>query len=265
MVVLVQDEITYLKTVSDFGREACISISHSDCVVIIPTYNECENISRMITALKSLPYPVDILVVDDNSPDGTANVVREKMQFYDGVYLLHREKKEGLGKAYKAGFQFALRGGWEYICQMDADFSHNPKDVMCLLHECQNGSDIVIGSRYVKGGKTIGWPLKRRIISKIANIVAKILLRIKIDDITAGFKCFTRSALEKINVNQIESEGYIFQVEVNHRARCENIPVKQIPISFTDRTRGESKLGRKEAKQGLIQLFKLSNLYNRNL
>ncbi len=230
----------------------------SECVVVVPTYNERENIATLIKALQSLEEPVDILVVDDNSPDGTAKVVRQLMQTHDGIYLLQRPCKNGLGNAYKAGFTFALQHGWKYICQMDADFSHNPVDVLRLLKLCRNGTDVALGSRYTRGGRIEGWPWRRWLLSRGANFLAQTMLQSRIDDLTGGFKCFTREALERINLDRIGSEGYIFQVEMNHRAWQERLKIKQLPICFTDRRRGISKMGKGEAQKGILQLLRLT-------
>ena len=242
----------------------CVSVETirpgADCLVVIPTYNERENIAAMIGALRSLSEPVDILVVDDNSPDGTAEVVKALIASEDGIYLLQRPGKQGLGNAYKAGFAFALQHGWSYIVQMDADFSHDPTDVSRLLSSCRLGSDITIGSRYVKGGRIAGWPLKRWLLSRCANLTAQIMLRSNIKDVTAGFKCFRREALEKIDLSKVASEGYVFQVEVNHRAKLEKLSIKQIPICFSDRRQGVSKMGKDEAVGGFKQLIVLLGL-----
>lgn len=242
------------RLVRNIAVEVCPA---SDCLVVVPTYNERENISLLIDALKSLSVPVDILVVDDNSPDGTAAVVADIMHRRDGVYLLNRPGKLGLGSAYKAGFSFALRHGWQYIVQMDADFSHNPRDVVRMLKSCRQGADVVIGSRYVGGGRIRGWPFRRWLLSRGANLLAQTLLHNRINDLTGGFKCFTRQALEKINLARITSEGYIFQVEMNHKALQHGLRIKQIPICFKDRKLGVSKMGVQEAREGVRGLLKL--------
>ena len=198
---------------------------------------------------------MDILVVDDNSPDGTGDLVAKLIDSVEGLYLLRRKEKTGLGSAYKAGFAFAMHHGWKYIAQMDADFSHNPADVLRLLKACREGADVAIGSRYVKDGKIKGWPLKRWLLSRGANLLAQTLLGGGISDMTAGFKCFRREALEKIDLSRITSEGYIFQVEMNHWAKRERLTIEQIPICFTDRKEGISKMGAKEAKFGVKTLF----------
>lgn len=183
--VLLKESILYSS-----GQFNCPPPVLSDCVVVIPTYNERENIARMILTLKSLEEPLDILVVDDNSPDGTARAVQNLISETEGLYLLQRPSKTGLGSAYKVGFSFALQHGWKYICQMDADFSHNPKDVLRLLRTCRQGVDVAIGSRYVKGGRVDGWPWKRWLLSRGANLLAQLVLRAGISDMTAGLNAF---------------------------------------------------------------------------
>ena len=235
-----------------------ILISRSDSIVVVPTYNERENIISLVKALRKLPIPLDILIVDDNSPDGTAEVVRGLIEDNEGIYLLERSGKLGLGSAYKEGFNFALRHGWEYICQMDADFSHNPEDLVRLIDNCRGGADVAVGSRYVKGGKIAGWPLRRWMLSRLANLLAQTMLFTRVNDLTGGFKCFKASAVKQIGLDRVQSEGYIFQVEMNHLAAREGLSVKQIPICFTDRTAGKSKMGKHEAKDGFAQLKRLA-------
>ena len=239
------------------GRSRLVSRAASESLVVVPTHNERENIGKLILALQALVEPVDILVVDDNSPDGTAEVVRRLMRQREGIYLLQRPGKQGLGTAYRAGFAFALAYGWQYICQMDADFSHNPRDILRLLAQCRSGADVTIGSRYIGGGRIVGWPWKRWLLSRAANLTAQVFLQSRISDLTGGFKCFRRAALEKIDLDRVTSEGYIFQVEMNHRARREGLKLRQIPICFTERHCGVSKMGRHEARQGLGQLARL--------
>lgn len=227
-------------------------------VVVIPTYNEAGNIQSILHAIRNLPERLDVLIVDDNSPDGTADLVRQMMLHDDGIYLLQRPKKDGLGNAYKAGFAFALRHGWKYIAQMDADFSHNPRDLPRLLNTCRTGADVAIGSRYVGGGRIKGWLWRRWLLSRCANLLAQLMLNSRVTDMTAGFKCFRREALAKINPAAVSSEGYIFQVEMNHRAGRLGLSLRQTPICFTDRVQGCSKLGKREAGEGMRQLITLA-------
>jgi len=229
-----------------------------DCLVVVPTYNERENIADLIYALQGLTEQVDILIVDDNSPDGTAESVQQLMDSHGGIYLMRRPEKKGIGSAYREAFNFALQKSWRYICQIDADFSHNPEDVLRLLKSCRNGAGLTIGSRYILGGKIIGWSLWRRFVSRTANLLSQLLLKSQINDLTSGFKCFTREALELINLDCITSDDYIFQVEMNHRARLKGLRIEQLPICFTERRRGKSKLGIKEAWIGLWRLFRLA-------
>lgn len=230
----------------------------ADCLVVIPTFNERENIAAMIHALKNLPEPPDILIVDDNSPDGTARIVMGLIETIDGLYLLRRSHKTGLGGAYKAGFAFAMQHGWSYIVQMDADFSHNPQDVPKLIKACKGGADVAIGSRYTRGGRIEGWPWKRWLLSRGANWLAQVLLRCRIQDMTAGFKCFHRKALQSLDWSQITSEGYIFQVEMNYHLKKQKSIIVQVPICFKDRMKGISKMGIREAINGCKQLLKLT-------
>ncbi len=256
------------RTLSAAGglQKGAIKSSTSDCIVVIPTYNERENIASMIATLRSLAEAPDILIVDDNSPDGTAQVVRGLIETHEGIHLLQRKGKLGLGSAYKAGFAFALRHGWKYICQMDADFSHDPADIPRLIAGCRAGADVAIGSRYVKGGRIRGWPWQRWLLSRTANFVAQVILRSRVKDLTGGFKCFSRQAMEKINLQRVTSEGYIFQVEMNHWAGREGLRTSHIPICFTERRSGTSKMGKDEAISGLWQLLYLgfSGTRNRN-
>ncbi len=205
-------------------------------VVVIPTYDERENVAKMAAAL---PDDVAVLFVDDNSPDGTGEVIEELMKTNPRVYCLHRTKKEGLGRAYVAGFQKALEMGAERIVQMDCDFSHDPADVERLVAE---DADLVIGSRYVKGGGTPGWPLKRRLISRAGGIFIRVVTGMPLRDPTGGFKCWKASALRAIDFTTVESAGYSFQLEMNHRTWKKGLSIREIPISFTDRVAGYSKI-----------------------
>lgn len=225
-------------------------------VVIIPTYNEKNNIELVINKL--IGFNVDILIIDDNSPDGTAQVVENLREQYENrIHLIEREGKLGLGTAYIEGFKWALEQTYEYILEMDADLSHNPKDVPHLINECQKGYDLVIGSRYCKGVNVINWPLKRLIISYIASRYTRIITRLPIQDPTAGFKCFRRSVLEKINLGDVKSTGYAFQIEMNYRAFKEDFQLREIPIIFTERTEGESKMSKQIVFEAIFMVWKL--------
>jgi dolichol-phosphate mannosyltransferase len=230
----------------------------SDGLVIIPTYNEKENIHKVLKRVFELPEKFDVLIIDDNSPYGTASIVKSLMEEYESrLYLLEREGKLGLGTAYIKGFRWALDHNYEYIFEMDADLSHNPDDLVRLYHTAKEGHDLVIGSRYVKGVNVVNWPMGRVLMSYFASIYVKVILGIKIDDTTAGFKCYRRKVLETINLSAIKFVGYAFQIEMKYTAWKLGFKVKEIPIIFTDRTEGVSKMNRgifKEAVLGVIKL-----------
>ena len=227
-------------------------------LVVIPTYNEIENIEDIITAVMNLSVAMDVLVVDDNSPDGTANKVLELAEkFPNRVHLKKRLKKNGLGTAYVAGFNWALKRNYEYIFEMDADFSHNPNDLLKLLQACKEGADVAIGSRYVKGVNVVNWPLSRVLLSYFASVYVRFITQMDVMDTTAGFVCYHKSVLEKINLEKIKFVGYAFQIEMKYRAYCRNFKLVEVPIIFTDRTKGKSKMSGgiiKEAVFGVLQL-----------
>jgi dolichol-phosphate mannosyltransferase len=225
-------------------------------LIIIPTYNEKENIGLLIPAIDEVVSGVHILVVDDGSPDGTSAYVKELAMRREGTFVLDRAKKEGLGKAYIAGFQWALQRDYEYIFEMDADFSHDPKFLADFLQAIEN-NDLVIGSRYISGVNVINWPMGRLLLSYFAGMVTRTMLGIPIRDCTAGFKCFHRKVLETINFTDIGSSGYSFQIEVNYHAWKNRFRISEIPIVFTDRQRGVSKMSTKIIREGLILLWKL--------
>jgi dolichol-phosphate mannosyltransferase len=234
-------------------------------IVVIPTYNEIENIEAIITAVFNLNYDLHILVVDDNSPDGTANKVIELQQKYSGLFLETRMGKLGLGTAYVAGFKWAIQNNYEFIYEMDADFSHNPNDLLALHQACLNGSDLSIGSRYVTGVNVVNWPLSRVLLSYFASVYVNLITGMKINDTTAGFVCYKKSTLQSIDLNKIKFVGYAFQIEMKYRAFCENLKITEVPIIFTDRTKGESKMSNsiiKEAIFGVIVL-RVKKIFNR--
>ena len=208
-------------------------------VVVIPTYDERENVGPMADAVLSSVPDAELLFVDDNSPDGTGDAIEALMKSEPRIRCLHRTKKEGLGRAYVAGFEAALGMGADRVVQMDCDFSHDPKDLPRLLAE---DADLVIGSRYVKGGGTPGWPFKRRLISRAGGVFIRIVTGMPLRDPTGGFKCWTAAALRKIDFATVASAGYSFQLEMNHRAWKTGCAIREIPIVFTDRTRGYSKI-----------------------
>lgn len=220
-------------------------------LVIIPTYNERDNIKEIIPAVLSKGENIDILVVDDNSPDGTADVVREIKKESSRVHLIERPSKLGLGTAYVEGFKFALKNGYDLVIEMDADFSHNPDDLPRLIAESEN-ADLVIGSRYTNGVSVVNWPLQRLLLSYFANLYARIVTGVPVRDLTAGFKCFKREVLEKINLNRVHSDGYAFQIEMNFYAHELGFKIKEIPIIFIERRSGVSKMSKKIIKEAFF-------------
>lgn len=227
-------------------------------IVIIPTYNEIENIERIIHAVFQLPSQFHVLIVDDNSPDGTFQKVAELQQQYAGkLFLEVRNKKSGLGTAYVHGFKWALTHNYPFIYEMDADFSHNPNDLEKLYLACQNGADVAIGSRYSKGVNVVNWPLNRVLMSYFASVYVKFITGMQIHDATAGFICYKRKVLETINIDKIKFVGYAFQIEMKYRAYVHKFKIEEVPIIFTDRTLGESKMSGaiiREAVIGVIML-----------
>jgi dolichol-phosphate mannosyltransferase len=243
----------------------------SDSIVIIPTYNEKENIEKIIRTVFSLEKEFDILIVDDNSPDGTAKIVENLMAEFSGnLHILNRKEKNGLGTAYIAGFKWALDKKYDYIFEMDADFSHNPNDLLRLYHACNvEKADMSIGSRYVKGVNVVNWPMKRVLLSYFASKYVKIVTSLPINDSTAGFVCYTREVLETINLDKIKFVGYAFQIEMKFKTWKFGFDIKEVPVIFTDRTEGESKMSKSiltEAIFGIIRM-KFNSFfqnYNRN-
>ncbi len=225
-------------------------------LIIIPTYNERENIALIISEIKKTVAECDILVVDDSSPDGTAVCVEEVSNKFSGIFLLSRPKKEGLGKAYISGFKWALDRSYKYIFEMDADFSHDPKYLPDFL-EAIKTQDLVIGSRYVSGVNVVNWPMSRLLLSYFANYTIRFLIGIPVRDITAGFKCFRREVLESINFEQISSLGYAFQIEINYFAWKKGFKIFETPIVFTDRKRGVSKMSSKIIREAFFLVWKL--------
>lgn len=231
----------------------------SNKLVIIPTYNEKENAGKIIDAVMKLPVVADLLIIDDNSPDGTADIVRSKQKTYPGrLHLLERQGKLGLGTAYIAGFKWALDKTYHYICEMDADFSHDPNDLQRLFKTCEkNGADVAIGSRYVSGVNVVNWPIGRVLISYFASVYVRMITRMKVRDSTAGFVCYSKEVLETINLDRIRFKGYAFQIEMKFTAWKYGFNVVEIPIIFTDRREGTSKMSGgivSEAVWGVIRL-----------
>lgn len=230
-----------------------------DSLVIIPTYNERENIEVMIRKVMLLAHPFDLLIVDDGSPDGTADIVLEMQLVYPGrLHLETRKGKLGLGTAYIHGFKYALNKGYEYIFEMDADFSHNPDDLIRLYHACAiDGYDVAIGSRYIQGVNVVNWPMSRVLMSYFASSYVRMVTGMPIADTTAGFKCYRRKVLETIQLNKIRFVGYAFQIEMKFLTYKYGFKIKEVPIIFTDRTKGVSKMSSgifKEAVLGVLQM-----------
>jgi dolichol-phosphate mannosyltransferase len=211
-------------------------------VICLPTYNERENLPRVLNELE--PYGVRVLVIDDNSPDGTGELADSLAAERDWVSVLHRPKKEGLGPAYLAGFREALQSDAEYVLEMDADLSHDPAVVPRLIEACVSGADLALGSRYVAGGGTENWGRGRRIVSAGGSLYARMLLGIDVRDVTGGFKCFRREVLERIDLDAVHSKGYAFQIELTYRTLRAGFTVAEVPIVFADRTHGRSKMSR---------------------
>ena len=230
----------------------------SDSVVIIPMYNEIENAAAIIDAVLALPVPFDILVIDDNSPDGTAGVVKEKMAEYSGrVHLIERAGKLGLGTAYIAGFKDCVARGYDYICEMDADFSHNPADLVRLRQTAVDGADVVVGSRYVTGVNVVNWPMGRVLMSFYASKYVRLITRMPVHDTTAGFVCYRRRVLEALPLDKIKFKGYAFQIEMKFTAYKYGFKVVEEPIIFVNRVLGTSKMNSGifgEAVFGVIRL-----------
>ena len=238
----------------------------SKAVVIIPTYNEIENAENIIRAVMNIPHPLfDVLIVDDNSPDGTADVVKSLQNEFSGrLHLLSRSEKNGLGRAYLAGFAWALERDYDYVIEMDADFSHNPADLPRLYEACRtDGADVAVGSRYVCGVNVVNWPMKRVLMSYFASKYVRIVTGIPINDTTAGFVCYHRRVLETLGLGNIQFVGYAFQIEMKFKAWKYGFDITEVPIIFTDRTAGTSKMNSSifvEAVFGVIRL-KLNSLF----
>jgi len=231
-------------------------VDDSKAIIIVPTFNEIENVPRLVEAILNYAPDINILFVDDSSPDGTGQLIKELQSKHANIYLLERKKKEGLGRAYIAGFRFALDKGFQYIFEMDADFSHDPKEVPRFL-EAIGESDLVLGSRYIRGVNVVNWPLRRLLLSYFANMYTRIVTGIPIADCTGGYKCFRREVLEAIDFDSIKSNGYGFQIELNFKAWKKGFSIKEIPIIFVDREFGESKLSKKIMWEAIFLVWKL--------
>ena len=227
-------------------------------LIIVPTYNERENLPRMAERLLKLPVPVDLLVVDDSSPDGTGELADELAAKHPRIHVLHRQQKNGLGRAYLAGFKWALERDYEFIFEMDGDFSHNPDDIPGFLRAAQDESaDLVLGSRYSNGVRVVNWPLKRLVLSRSAGIYVRLITGMPFTDPTGGYKCFRRRALQTIKLDEVQSNGYSFQIEMTHRLWRAGFKVVETPIVFTDREHGQSKMSGHIVQEALWMVWKL--------
>lgn len=226
----------------------------TDALVVVPTYNEADNIALIAAAVRS--QGLGLLVVDDNSPDGTGDIAEQLASADAGISVLHRSEKAGLGPAYAAGFAYGLEKGAEVICEMDADFSHDPEDLPRLIEAVERGADLAIGSRYVAGGGVENWPWHRRWLSRGGNIYARTLLRTSVGDMTAGFRAFRADALRRLDFDGCEASGYGFQVEMAWRASQLGLQIEEVPIVFRDRTRGTSKMGARIAIEAMLLVTK---------
>ncbi len=230
-----------------------MSFNSESHLIIVPTYNEIDNIDKFTEEV--LKLNISLLVVDDNSPDGTSRYIEDIMETQPNVYLLKRSSKLGLGSAYRDGFEWGLNNGFTHFIQMDADFSHSFKDLMRILDNSYS-SDVVIGSRYISGGGSKGWDTKRKTLSISANNLSKILLRSKINDMTSGFRCYTKKALEEIEYFKTNSDGYSFQIEMTIRSIAEGLTIKEVPIIFYERRLGNSKMSKSIVLEALLFLLK---------
>ena len=228
----------------------------SSCLIVIPTYNEKENIREIVGAILKLGLNLDILIVDDNSPDGTGEIADRLSGEREAVHVLHREEKSGLGAAYMAGFKYALAYQYDLIFEMDADFSHDPKYIPQFLDKIES-SDLVIGSRYTDGVNVVNWPIKRLLLSYYANMYSRIVTGMPIRDATGGYKCFRRAVLEAMDLDGVSSTGYAFQIEMNFRAWKKGFRIRELPIVFWDRQKGVSKMSFNIAKEAIWMVWKL--------
>lgn len=229
-----------------------------DKLVIIPTYNEKENIGKIVPTVLSLAGNFHVLVIDDGSPDGTAGIVKEMQKGYpERLFIVERSGKLGLGTAYIAGFKWALEHGYEYIFEMDADFSHNPNDLIRLHEACANGADMAVGSRYVKGGKVVNWPWDRIFISKGGAMYTKMITWMPVQDPTAGFVCYRAKVLKAIPLDEVRFIGYAFQIEMKYRAWKAGFKIKEVPITFVDRKEGVSKMTKGIVQEAMYGVWKM--------
>jgi dolichol-phosphate mannosyltransferase len=228
----------------------------ADALVIVPTYNERENLVPLVQRVRALPVPVDLLIVDDNSPDGTGELADTLAREHPEVHVLHRPIKSGLGRAYCAGFSWALGEGYEFILEMDGDLSHNPDDIPAFL-KAARGADLVLGSRYCNGIRVINWPLRRLILSLSAAKYVQIITGMPFSDPTGGFKCFRRGTLQSLDLESVHSNGYSFQIEMTHKVWRQGLKIVEIPIIFTDRFQGTSKMSHEIVREALRITWKM--------
>jgi len=225
-------------------------------LVIIPTYNELDNLPRLIPLVLRQDENIHILIIDDNSPDGTANYIEERASKTDRIHLIKRPKKMGLGTGYLTGFKYALENDYDYIFEMDADFSHDPHEIKNFLFAIKE-NDLVLGSRYIHGVRVLNWPMRRLLLSFFASVYTRLITGMHVRDATGGFKCFRRKVLEEINLNHVKSNGYSFQIEMTFRAYAKGFKIKEIPIVFMDRVKGQSKMSKKIVYEAVFMVWKL--------
>lgn len=225
-------------------------------LIIIPTYNELENLPRLLPEVLSQDIGIEVLIVDDNSPDGTSAFIENESKKNNRIHLIKRSSKQGLGTAYIAGFKYALQNGFDIIFEMDADFSHDPNEIPKFLEEIKN-SDVVLGSRYKNGVNVINWPMRRLLLSWFANIYTRVITGMPLHDATGGFKCFKKEVLKAINLDLVKSNGYAFQIEMNFKAWKKGFKLNEIPIIFVDRVKGKSKMSKKIVREAVTMVWKL--------
>jgi len=225
-------------------------------LIIVPTYNELENLPRLLPEVLSKDSNIDVLIIDDNSPDGTAAFIENEIKKNNRIHLIKRESKQGLGTAYIAGFKYALQKDYQLIFEMDADFSHDPNEIPKFLEEIKT-ADVVLGSRYKNGVNVINWPMRRLLLSWFANFYTRLITGMPLHDATGGFKCFKREVLEAINFEHVKSNGYAFQIEMNFKAWKKGFRIKEIPIIFVDRVKGNSKMSKKIVREAVFMVWKL--------
>ena len=225
-------------------------------LIIVPTYNELENLPKLLPEVLSKDSNIDVLIIDDNSPDGTAAFIENEIKKNNRIHLIKRESKQGLGTAYIAGFKYALQKDYQLIFEMDADFSHDPNEIPKFLEEIKT-ADVVLGSRYKNGVNVINWPMRRLLLSWFANFYTRLITGMPLHDATGGFKCFKREVLEAINFEHVKSNGYAFQIEMNFKAWKKGFRIKEIPIIFVDRVKGNSKMSKKIVREAVFMVWKL--------